>query len=208
MISNPQRPLPKGDLSKTSMQASAAIFFIISLLAAWAVGYYQLFAVFVFSAIYYLYSASPYRLKRIPIVSSFLISLICLVTVFAGFFFVYPHKSLEYFPLLEAVGIVIIYTLATNIRDLKDIAGDSRAEIKTIPVIFGPIKGFKVVGCMFALAFLLFPYFFSIPVMYYFAAPFSLIGYYLVNRKPYDERYIFLLGMTYLVIAILFLFHG
>jgi 4-hydroxybenzoate polyprenyltransferase len=205
VISNPQRPLPKGDLGKASMQSTAATFFIISLLAAWAVGYYQLFAIFVFSAVYYLYSVSPYRLKRIPIISSFLISLICLVTVFDGFFFIYPHKSFEAFPPLLAIGVVIIYTLAANIRDLKDIAGDSRAGIKTVPVIFGPIKGFRVVGGMFALAFLLFPHFFSIPVMYYFAVPFSLIGYYLINRKPYDERYIFILGITYTVIALIFL---
>ena len=199
-ISNKQRPLPKGDLDAGSMRSAAAVFFLISLFSAWAVGYYQLFSMIVFSALYYVYSAFPFRLKQIPIFSSFLISLVCLVTVFTGFFFVCPQKSFGSFPFLVAIGIVIMCTLAVNIRDLKDYSGDSATGVWTIPVLLGPINGSRIVGVMFALAFFAAPYFFSLLQLYFLAIPFGLSGYYLANRKPYNEQYLFALSLIYLVL--------
>ena len=135
-ISNPNRPLPAKNLSIEVMRDTGYMWLALSLVGAYIAGYYIFYMNIMFLSVYYIYSASPLRLKRIPLLSSFLNSLACLATILAGFFFASPDKILTAFPAIYAIGIVVIFTLNSNIRDLKDIAGDRTAGIQTLPVLF------------------------------------------------------------------------
>ena len=134
--------------------------------------------------------------------SSFLISVACLVTVLAGFFFISIDKRIQTFPILFALGIVVIFTLATNIRDIKDIEGDGKEGILTIPTIFKK-NGVKIVGILFAVSFLLTPIFLSFYLLYFIAIPAGVIGYVLVNKKPYNEKSIFMLYFVFFALTII-----
>lgn len=48
-------------------------------------------------ALHYLYSGKPFRLKALPLVSNFVLSLTYLLTVLAGYLLVYPN-GLSGFP--------------------------------------------------------------------------------------------------------------
>lgn len=204
-ISNPTRPIINKELSVTEMQEVSYIWLVVSLLGAFSVSYYSFFLILIFTAAYYIYSAEPLRLKRFPIVSSFLISLACLSTILAGFFFISVSKVATTFPTLMALGIIIIFTLAVNIRDLKDVAGDKSDGIYTLPVIFGKY-GQQIVAVMFACSFLLVPLLLSFYSLYVLALPASLLGYYLVNRKPFEEKYIFDLYFVFALLMIVLYF--
>ncbi|MEK7569087.1 MAG: UbiA family prenyltransferase [Patescibacteria group bacterium] len=201
-VSNPERPLPKNALTPQVMRDIGFGWLVLSLVGAYIVGYYPFFMSIVFTSAYYVYSAPPLRLKRVPMLSSFLISLACLATILAGFFFLSPNKMLATFPTLYAVGIVVVLTLGVNIRDIKDIEGDRKAGIRTVPVIFGAY-GRQVVGILLSLSFLLLPIFLSFYTLYLFAIPAAVIGYKLCVRQPYNEKYIFILFFTFCASSIL-----
>lgn len=199
LISNPNRPIVSKNISVDEMRQIGLIWLIISLFGSFSVGYCQFFLNLIFIFAYYIYSAEPLRLKRVPILSSFLIGVACLVTFLSGFFFLSEDKITTIFPVTISLGIIIMFTLGANIRDLKDVAGDKEDGVFTIPILFGK-WGKQVVGFMLALAFLLMPVFLSYHLLYIFAIPASVIGYFLVVKKEYEEKYIFLLYFVFILL--------
>lgn len=202
-ISNPARPIIQNSVSAEEMRDVGSIWLVAALIGAWSAGYYPFYMMLAVIALSYVYSAQPLRLRRVPILSSFLIGLACLASVLAGFFFLSQNKDLRVFPSLIAGGIVLMYTLGANMRDMKDVEGDSSAGIRTVPTLFKtPGLGKKIVGSMLALSFLLAPVFFSFPALYFAAVPAAITGYALVTRKKYDEFYIFMLYFAFLACGI------
>jgi 4-hydroxybenzoate polyprenyltransferase len=200
-ISNPNRPITGETVTLEEMSGSAYIWLMISLLGSWSAGYYPFFMNLVFTASYYIYSVPPLRFKRIPIVSSFLISIACLSSVLAGFFFLSADKTFHLFPPLLVIGIIVMFTLGVNIRDMKDIEGDKEEGILTLPVIFGNY-GKKVVGGMLALSFMLAPIFLSFYTLYIIAIPTAYVGYKLVTKKQYNDRHIFYLFFVFVASSV------
>jgi len=201
-ISNPERPIPEKTMHGEEMLQTSYIWLALSLLGSYSVGYFPFILNLTFTMAYFVYSCPPLRYKRIPILSSFLISIACLSSVMAGFFFLAKDKTMTDFPALLSIGIILIFTLATNIRDIKDIEGDKKEGIYTLPVIFAN-HGRKIVAGMFALSFLLMPYFFSSYTLYIFAIPASIVGYFIVVRNPYREKYIFYLYFVFILATII-----
>lgn len=202
-ISNPLRPLPQGATSIETMRDIGFMWLILSLIGSYIIGYWVLLMNMIFTSAYYLYSAPPLRLKQVPMFSSFLISVACLATILAGFFFVSPNKIIEAFPVMYSLGIIVVFTLGVNIRDIKDIAGDSALGIQTLPVIFG-LYGRNVVGGMLSLSFLLTPFFFAPYVSFFIAVPSAVIGYWLCIKQNYNEKNIFALFFIFLITSIIF----
>lgn len=206
-ISNPSRPLISGEMSREEMKELGYIWLVISLLGAYSVGYYPFFMILVFTSAYYIYSANPYRLKRIPVLSSFLISVACLSTVFAGFFWISDNKKFSAFPALLIYGVMVMMTLASNARDIKDVEGDKKAGIPTLPVIFGK-KGVEITAALLGFSFLLVPIFFANYYLYFLALPAGFLAYKFATRKPYREIYIFLLYFAFLLLCLLVAWAG
>jgi len=200
-ISNSSRPIVAGSLTKGEMRDSGLIWLAISLFGAYFVGYYAFFLNLVFHAAYYIYSASPLRLKRVPILSSFLISVAALTAVMSGFFWISADKKMDAFPTSVVFGVLIMMTLASNARDIKDVEGDRRDGIMTLPVIFGN-NGIKITGMLLGLSFLLVPIFFSNYYLYILALPAGFWAYKLATKKPYKEIYIFILFFVFFVLSL------
>lgn len=205
-VSNTDRPLIINSLDKEDMKQSAFMFLTASLISGFLAGYIAFFFVLTFTALYYIYSAPPTRFKLIPFFSSFLIGLCCLTAVLAGFFLLSPLKYVSAFPSKLALAVVVIFFLGSHIRDMKDVEGDKKAGIKTVPVIFGDIWGARVVGVFTGLAFLLVPVFSGIYILFATAIPGALVSYYFVNRKPYKEKFIFRTYFIFTLASFLLLF--
>lgn len=200
-ISNSDRPLAVGSMNSNEMQETSYIWLAVALLGSWSVGFYPFIMSLIYISTSYIYSAPPLRFRRFPIMSSFLISIACLVTIMSGFFFVSVDKRIQTFPIVLAMGIIVMFTLATNVRDLKDVEGDSKEGVMTIPTLFKK-KGIKIVGLLFALSFISAPFFLSLNLLYITAIPAGIIGYILINKKPYREKRVFLLYFTFFVLTI------
>jgi 4-hydroxybenzoate polyprenyltransferase len=197
-ISNTDRPLINNSLSTKEMGDIGKMWLAVALVGSWCAGFYPFFMALVYIACSYVYSAPPLRLRRLPLVPSFLIGVACLATVLSGYFFISTNKEIQSFPIFLSIGIVIMVTLAINFKDIKDIEGDRANGILTIPNIF-PRYGIRIVAILFAISILLVPFFLSFYLLYIISIPCAVIGYKLITRKPYVEKYIFILRFFFLL---------
>jgi len=187
-ISNAARPLISNTLSKWDMKQMGAVFIVISLVSAYLAGYTAFFFVLTFTALYYIYSVPPTRFKLIPFFSSFIISLCMLAAILAGFFLVSPIKYVSAASPRLILAVVVIFSLLSNVRDMKDISGDKSAGIKTLPVILGDVWGPRVVALCAMFSFILIPIFSGFYILFLTAVPTAFASWYFINKKPYSEK--------------------
>ena len=205
-ISDPARPLVANSLNKEDMKQASYIFLVATIISGFLAGYTALFFVLAFTALYYVYSVPPTRYKIIPFFSSFIIGLCCLTAVLAGFFLLSPLKYVAIFPFKLTLAVVVIFSLLANVRDMKDIAGDKAAGIKTVPIVFGDIWGPKVVGIFTSISFLLVPIFSGIYILFIAAIPTALASWYYINKKPYNEKPVVKTYFFFVLASLLLLF--
>ncbi len=203
-ISNSGRPLVRGELSVDDVKNANLIFLIWALVGGFLAGYYAMFMVVVALALSHIYSAPPLRIRRFPLLSTFLMSLAFLAVVLAGFYTLSGDKSIGAFPVRYLILIVVGTTLGNNVKDMKDIEGDRAAGIKTIPVLFGEKNGKRVIGTLLALAFLLVPLILGLSGLVVPSFIAALLAYCFVNRKNYREWPVFVLYFLYIAVVILF----
>lgn len=200
-ISNSKRPLIEHSLSSGDFQSINFFFLIWSLVGAFLAGHYTLYLLIVFTAAYYIYSAEPLRLKRVPILSTFLIAVASLSAIMAGFYFLNPDKGMKSFPLQLFLVVILFFTLLINMKDLKDIEGDKKTGIKTLPVIFGEKRGKQVVGFLAVLAYLIVPIILKSAPLIIPSLIAALFTYIFVNFKNYKEWRVFTLYFLYLMVS-------
>jgi 4-hydroxybenzoate polyprenyltransferase len=204
-ISNSNRPLPSGLISESDIKNANLFFFIWGFLGGFLAGDYVLFAGIATFFIAHIYSVPPLRLRNYPIIATFLIALASLAAFAAGFYFASPDKTTRALPTAYIALIVLGLTLGENVKDIKDVEGDSAAGAYTIPTIFGEKIGKRIVGVMLAAAFLLVPLLLHWEVMFLPSLAAAALSYLLINRKPYRECDVLLVCSIYAAAA-LFLF--
>jgi len=203
-ISSPGRPFVNGALEKAEWRDIKFIFLLFALSFAWLAGFYALTFIAVYILIYHIYSTPPLRLKRFLGISSLLVAINALLAVWAGFFLFSGTENLGDFPLKYSLGILAIYLLAENVKNIKDIEGDRLAGIKTLPVLLGEKNGKIFVGLMVFLAALLVPFiFFLNPITIFISLFFGLVLFFLINRQKYEETPVFI---AYFIFAAVFIF--
>ena len=145
-ITNSSRPLIQGTLSRETMRNIAILSGMWIVFAGVTLGSYALFFLATYTAAYFIYSVPPLRLKRIPVLSSLLISLACLSAVLFGYYVISSNRIITEFPLNLIFFILIFFTIAVNFKDLKDIEGDRAAHITTLATLLGQRHARMVFG--------------------------------------------------------------
>jgi len=197
-ITNSTRPLITGALSVSEMRIAAGLFLGMALTTGFLAGHVAFLTILVFIAISWIYSVSPFHLKRFVFINSFCIALATLSAVVAGFFTVSTNPSFVAFPVEWAILVLIVFTLIGNVKDIKDVAGDRIAHVYTIPVIFGDARGRTIMWGLVTLALILVPFIledvrFLIPGIIA-----SVCAYPLLHHNPFREIHSFLLYFAYL----------
>jgi 4-hydroxybenzoate polyprenyltransferase len=204
-ISKSDRPLPSNKLSHEEVRKFNLIFRVLSYLFAFTAGYVFFLTILIRSAVAYLYSNFPFRLKRFPLISTFCIALAVTLGVLGGFL-LFPQKTVFDFPLKMILFLLIFFTLGVNFIHIKDREGDKQEGVWTIPVIFGEVNGRLIVAFFLALAF--FSGLLFYPNVPNFSRPFFLtmpfIGFWAVSRKKFKEGQVILLCAIFAVLVILF----
>jgi 4-hydroxybenzoate polyprenyltransferase len=205
-ISNQNRPLVEKEesLSKEEWKNLKYVFLVCSLCFAFLNGLYSFVFILLFIFIYHIYSTPPLHLKRFLGISSLLIAINALLAVWMGFFMVAGTENLRSFPAKYILGILLIFLLVENVKNIKDIEGDRKEGIRTIPVILGEKKGKLVMGFCLLLGTVLVPFIFYLNLYTLCAGIFfGLILFLLTNKKNFNEKLIFL---VYFIYVILFFF--
>lgn len=204
-ISNAERPLAINEpvISLEEWQGLKYSFLAYALAFAFLSGLYTLTFIVLFIFLYHIYSVPPLRFKRFLGLSSLIIAANALLAVLLGFFFASGTENLNAFPLRYALGTFLIFLLGENVKNIKDIEGDKRENMRTLPVILGERKGKIAAGLGVFLAALLVPFFFGLNIYTFIAALiFGSILFRLCIRENFKEKYIF---WTYFIYAFVFL---
>ena len=152
-VTNPNRPLIQDTIPRELYVVFGIIFFLISLLFAGLVSFSALLLLLSYQALAWLYSAPPLRLKQYPGLATLCAATAGILVLVAGFVSVAPSHSITALPLTLLLYLFVAYFLALPIKDFKDIAGDKKDGVYTVPVLLGETLGKHVIG---SLTFLLF----------------------------------------------------
>jgi 4-hydroxybenzoate polyprenyltransferase len=199
-VSNADRPLVRGAISQSAYTRLGWIFCGLALLYAMVAGPATVLAVCVCMGTYFLYSAPPFRLKRVPLLSKLVISINSFAVVVLGWGLTGGYWSSV--PRWVAAFLLLGFTLAANFIDLKDYEGDRLQGIKTLPVLIGLQPARILIGAFFAGNYLAAALFLSGNQKAILAlAVLGVLQILLLTTGPYQEGPVF---ATYLV-SILFI---
>lgn len=200
-VSNAGRPLTQQAVTESGMHDTGVLLVLFSFLAAYAAGQYALVFLIAFTCCYYVYSVPPLRLKRVPVLSSLLIGFAALFSILGGYMLISPDKTLSGLPPFFVLGVIACFTLAVNVRDLKDIEGDSRAGVATIATMlakrFGRPAAFHGIGMCVAVAYLLSPLAFPFLSLWMPALICGALSYLACVMHPFREHRIFFVFFVY-----------
>lgn len=189
VISNPNRILVSEKIEYSLYKRLQWPFLILSLIYGLIAGFASFFYQLIFIANYFVYSVKPLRIKRIPYFSKYCIAFNSIVSVMIGFYLV--TYSLYQFPLKIIVFFLTIYVASIQFIDLKDIAGDSKAKINTIPVIFGERLSKILIGIAFVLTFLSVHTILNKIILLPFLLCAGVSFFILINSKYYSDKRVF-----------------
>lgn len=204
-VSNTSRPLITKKISAKEMKNFALLFVIFANSIAFLIGVRFFTLSLILTALTYIYSVPPFRLKRFPFISSFVIALSVLVALFTGFIVFTSDQSLVYFPREIMITVLLLFTLVANVKDIKDKKGDEQDDVLTLPVILGMKRGKRVLAILNFLSFIIFAAVLSRnPALLFISACFGALAYLLTYNEKVKESYLFILYSVFLVIVMVF----
>ena len=208
---NTQRPLIRGIFTKDEYKILGTTFFFLSLLFAAVVLPQAALFLLAYHALTWLYSAQPLRLKRFPLIATFLSAIASLIIVFVGYSVITDTHSLVHFPTAIGALLVISLTLSLPLKDFKDISGDRAVGVYTVPVLFGAQWGRIIVGGGIFFSFLLSILLLHTPQLFWWATLFGGLSFWIVIFSDKKQKIIarnllwWIFGLAFLYGVLLFL---
>lgn len=187
-ISNPARPLPQGIFSEKEYWQFGLVCLLLSFLGALSVGTNWLLLILVYQIIAWFYSARPFRLKKFPGVASAVSSLASLMVLFMGFTLISGDDLIQHLSWRIILLLFLAYMLAIPIKDFKDIVGDGKEKIWTIPVLFGDSTGRLVVSICIFVAYMLSVFLLGELRLFFWALIFGIITFVILNYGKIKPR--------------------
>lgn len=208
VITNPTRPLIENTIPPEQYRVFGVLFFVASLLAAGIVSFSALLILLSYQAIAWLYSAPPLRLKKYPGVATLLAASAGILVLIAGFTATAPAHNIEGLPLPLLVYLFIAYLLALPIKDFKDVAGDKKDHVYTIPVLLGTLLAQQVIGSLTFLLFAASPLVLHMRSLLLPALFFGGLAFFVLQKGTAEESSFFAFRKLPRIILTITLFYG
>lgn len=188
-ITNTSRPLITKSLSPNAYRQCGWVFFGASLLLAGITIPFAIPFLLFYQALAWSYSAPPLRLKRIPLVATFVSALASILLFFLGFLALSPTNSIATIPNRIIILLLSAYTLSLPIKDLKDLQGDKKDGVYTLPIIFGETKGRLIIASGIFFSFMLSVWAFNDPSLTFPAILFGALAFWIVATSHKWQRF-------------------
>ena len=155
-INKPHRPLPAGKITPKKAMVWALVLYSIAVFLAYLVNFQFFIIVLATVFITFFYSAPPLRFKKHAIIANLSIAIPRgVLLIVAGWVSVKSGFTIEPWFIGGIFGLFLLGAAAT--KDFKDVEGDRKYGINTLPVIYGVIKTIKIISPFFVFPFLLIP---------------------------------------------------
>lgn len=218
-ISNPNRPLVKAEIDSNVYKKISWIMLVISLACAMAVNYKAFFLILFCIGTYFLYSMPPLRIKRLFFLSKLVILLNSLALIILGFVVfnndfniltflntvINIGSNINHFFAIATVS-AIIFLLASSFIDIKDYEGDKQAGIKTLPTVLGLRTSQFLIGLAFLLLYAIVGFLLKNWLMFSSLIIIGCIEFWIINRKKYQEKYVFAVYLASLLVIMYMVF--
>lgn len=152
---NPNRPLISKTIDPLTYRTIGWLLFFASIFLAALVNFSATLILILYQAIAWIYSAPPFRLKRVPVLATFLAGIDGILILLIGFMLISPQHTFALLPPTILIFLFLAYTFALPIKDFKDIAGDRSDHVLTFPVLLGEERARLVFGSIFFLLFIM-----------------------------------------------------
>jgi 4-hydroxybenzoate polyprenyltransferase len=204
-ISNSDRPLPKSIFDISQYVQFGIACFLLSLLGGITIGFNFFLLIFVYQILAWFYSAPPFRLKKFPIIATFVSSLASLMVLFIGYILMSSDQNSHTLSWRIVLLLIICYTISIPIKDLKDIEGDKKYGIWTIPVIFGEKNGRLIIAMAHFCSYVMSVFFLNEFKLFFWAIVFGVINYAIIISKKINPRKVFwwVLGAVFVYLLIM-----
>lgn len=154
-VSNSHRPLVQKIFPIGEYKNIGIIITIFSVFFAAIVHFkFALFIIF-YLALTWVYSSWPLRLKQFPIIATFLSALASILILFLGYAIASPNQSIAGLPNSIILLLIISYTISLPLKDFKDIEGDKKDNVYTLPVLLGIFWSKIIIGSGIFISFIL-----------------------------------------------------
>jgi 4-hydroxybenzoate polyprenyltransferase len=199
-ISNAERPLPSGAFGLSGYIQFGFLCFLLSLLGGLTIGFKFFVLLLVYQIIAWFYSAEPLRLKKFPGVATFVSSLASLMVLFLGYILVADGQTVGTLSWRIILLLILGYTLSIPIKDFKDVEGDGKYHIWTVPVLFGEKKGRLIVGTGIFISYIASVFFLNELKLFFWALLGGSITFLAVTSKKTKptEMFWWVLGVAFL----------
>ncbi|MFO8109109.1 MAG: UbiA family prenyltransferase [Thermoplasmata archaeon] len=181
-------------------------FFFLAIIYSYAGGSRVLFFILLFMGGSFFYSAPPFMVKNIPMISKLPVAVNSLLLLMLGHSLTGELLSI---PAAVPIFFFTIFFLAAHFTDINSFHEDQEKELKTLPVLLGLKKAKIIIGAFFALA--VFTSYFVMDAVVSLGATLStlllallaaagVLEFYLIYKDDYKESSVFL---VYLILAFL-----
>ena len=204
-VSNPGRPLPKNIFTEETYFKFGVACFLIALLGGLTIGLTFALLLMIYQILAWFYSATPFRLKKFPLIATFVSAMASLTILFLGYILVSDDQTIHGLSWRIILLLLIAYTISLPIKDFKDIEGDKKDGIWTWPVICGEKKGRLIVATGIFLSYALSVFFLNEPKLFIWAMLFGAMTFIIINNDEIKPKQLpaWVLGLVFVYAMIL-----
>lgn len=182
-ISNPQRPLEKGIFTIEEYWEIGIFFFLLSILGGLVISIKFMALLIVYQFLAWTYSALPYRFKKIPFLATFISAVALLIVLFIGFTLFSGDQNIHGLSWRIIFLLLLGCILCLPIKDFKDLEGDKKNSVWTIPAIFGEDKARIIIAINFFVSFMLSVFFLNEFRLFWWALLFGGASFFVINNR-------------------------
>lgn len=207
-ISKKCNPILQGIRKRYYCLSGFSLFLIVITMAL--ILNYQVFLIMsAFFLLGIIYSVPPVRLKRFPIISTFILSVAVILAISSGYSIVFFEKTFERIPDFLIFALLSGITIGFSVKDINHIEGDRKNGVITLPFL---LYKKETLSGRLPFSLVLSSSFIFIGIFIPEVLPGSVIAflvtffYTFLNREPKEWFYFLILYIfsTYLLLSLLF----
>jgi 4-hydroxybenzoate polyprenyltransferase len=204
-LTNPNRPTATGKVTLPEYQQLFWLSFVLSLILAFTVGVKFFLLIFAYQVIGWVYSCWPFRLKRFPVVASLLSALALTLLFSSGFILLADGQSINNLPAKVFWLLLVAFTVSLPIKDLKDIEGDKKNGVWTVPVILGETWARFVIGLGIFISYSLSVIWLNAKILFIPAMIAGAVSFWILQNKKISPRrvHIWVFGILFLYVLLM-----
>ncbi len=158
---------------------------VFSLASAYLAGLEILGVIIIALVAGFYYSTPPIRLKRLGFLNNMVIGFLSMLVFWVGF--LAQHRGIGEIPANATLAVLLTFSLAASIKDLKDYESDKKEGIKTLPVLLGKKNGLKATAALTSVSFLIPPVLLNFKNITILAAFTGIANYLLLNKTKTEK---------------------